>query len=73
MSNSQSIRSIRGMNDLLPSHNPRWHLLERTARELLKSYGYHEIRTPIIERTELFARSIGEVTDIVEKLSLIHI
>lgn len=55
------------MNDLLPEDAPYWHLFEETARGLMRQYGYEEIRTPIVEKTELFARSIGEVTDIVEK------
>ncbi len=61
------IQSVRGMNDILPEATPYWQLLEDTAREVLTAYGYQEIRLPILERTELFSRSIGEVTDIVEK------
>ncbi len=61
------IQSIRGMNDLLPAQTPLWQYVERTAEQLLGSYGYQEIRFPILEQTELFKRSIGEVTDIVEK------
>lgn len=61
------IQSIRGMNDVLPDATPYWRLLEDTAREVLAAYGYQEVRLLIVERTELFARSIGEVTDIVEK------
>ena len=67
MSGRQSIRSVRGMNDLLPEQAGYWQWFEQSARELLSEYGYREIRTPIVEKTELFARSIGEVTDIVEK------
>ena len=63
----QAINAIRGMNDLLPADTPLWRHVERTARAVLDSYGYAEIRTPVLERTELFQRSIGEVTDIVEK------
>jgi histidyl-tRNA synthetase len=55
------------MNDILPSETPLWQYLEKTVRELLSRYGYDEIRFPILEQTELFKRSIGEVTDIVEK------
>ena len=55
------------MNDLLPEQAGYWQWFEQSARELLSEYGYREIRTPIVEKTELFARSIGEVTDIVEK------
>ncbi|HEY3698798.1 MAG TPA: histidine--tRNA ligase [Spongiibacteraceae bacterium] len=61
------IQSIRGMNDLLPAQTPLWQYIERIAAQLLGTYGYQEIRFPILEQTELFKRSIGEVTDIVEK------
>ena len=62
-----NFRAIRGMNDILPDETPYWQLLESTVGDLLASYGYGEIRLPIVEQTELFSRSIGEVTDIVEK------
>lgn len=55
------------MNDILPEAMPRWQRLERVVREVLESYGYREIRLPIVEKTELFKRSIGDTTDIVEK------
>jgi histidyl-tRNA synthetase len=55
------------MNDILPDETPRWQFLESTISQLLSSYGYGEIRMPIVEHTDLFKRSIGEVTDIVEK------
>jgi histidyl-tRNA synthetase len=61
------IQSIRGMNDLLPAESPLWQYLESTVSDVLNRYGYKEIRFPIVEQTELFKRSIGEVTDIVEK------
>ncbi|HSB97207.1 MAG TPA: histidine--tRNA ligase [Spongiibacteraceae bacterium] len=61
------IQSIRGMNDILPEQTVLWQYVERTAAKLLAGYGYQEIRFPILEQTELFKRSIGEVTDIVEK------
>lgn len=61
------IQPVRGMNDILPDVAPRWQRLEDVTREVLSGYGYREIRFPIVEKTELFARSIGEVTDIVEK------
>ena len=61
------IQSIRGMNDILPEQTPLWQYIERTLANLLGAYGYQEIRFPILEQTELFKRSIGEVTDIVEK------
>jgi histidyl-tRNA synthetase len=58
---------IRGMHDILPAHMPAWNQLEDEYRVLAESYGYRQIRTPIVEKTALFARSIGAVTDIVEK------
>ena len=64
---SGNIQAIRGMNDILPENTPTWQFLEQTLRELLASYGYNEMRMPLLEKTELFKRSIGEVTDIVEK------
>jgi histidyl-tRNA synthetase len=64
---SNKIQAVRGMNDILPSQTPLWQHLEATIRHLLATYGYQEIRLPLLEATELFARSIGEVTDIVEK------
>jgi histidyl-tRNA synthetase len=60
-------QAIRGMNDLLPEEAVTWRYLEEVVRELVESYGYREIRLPIVEYTDLFRRSIGEVTDIVEK------
>jgi histidyl-tRNA synthetase len=60
-------QAIRGMNDVLPNQMPYWHKIENAIRHLTRAYGYHEIRFPIVEKTELFKRSIGEVTDIVEK------
>jgi histidyl-tRNA synthetase len=63
----RNIQAIRGMHDLLPERVGTWQRLEDTARQVLEGYGYAEIRTPIVELTELFKRSIGEVTDIVEK------
>ncbi len=67
MSKSKTIQSIRGVHDILPHQSPAWQHLEACFRELLTHYGYSEIRMPILESTELFKRSIGEVTDIVEK------
>ena len=64
---SKKITSIRGMNDILPGQTPLWQWLEARVRRVLGAYGYQEIRFPIVERTELFKRGIGEVTDIVEK------
>jgi histidyl-tRNA synthetase len=60
-------RAIRGMNDILPDVSGTWRYLESVVQEIVDSYGYDEIRVPILEYTELFSRSIGEVTDIVEK------
>ena len=64
---SKAIQAIRGMNDLLPETLLLWQRIERAAESVLGAYGYREIRFPIIEKTELYKRSIGEVTDIVEK------
>jgi len=64
---SEKLQAVRGMNDVLPDQTAAWQLLERAAREILAQYGYREIRLPLLERTELFKRSIGEFTDIVEK------
>jgi len=64
---SKKIQAIRGMNDLLPDQSPLWQYFEEQVRTLMRRYGYREIRTPIVEQTALFKRSIGEVTDIVEK------
>jgi histidyl-tRNA synthetase len=63
----KKIQAIRGMNDLLPADSPLWQYVEGVATDILARYGYQEIRFPIVEATELFRRSIGEVTDIVEK------
>jgi histidyl-tRNA synthetase len=64
---AEIIRSIRGMNDILPEVTPYWQVIETILKDVLAGYGYQEIRFPIVEKTELFKRSIGEVTDIVEK------
>ncbi|MCD2449681.1 histidine--tRNA ligase [Methylicorpusculum oleiharenae] len=61
------IQAIRGMHDILPDQSSLWHYAENLIREVMAAYGYDEIRLPIVEKTELFKRSIGEVTDIVEK------
>jgi len=61
------IKALRGTYDILPSESGLWQKVEQTARDLFARYGYNEIRTPAFERTELFIRSIGEATDIVEK------
>ena len=62
-----SIQAIRGFKDILPAETPAWQHVETMARGILDRFGYEEIRIPIVERTELFARGIGEDTDIVEK------
>jgi len=64
---SKAIKAIRGMNDVLPSQSGVWQFLESVLRETVASYGYNEIRMPVVEKTQLFARSIGAATDIVEK------
>ena len=64
---SQLIQAIRGMHDILPQDTPVWRHLENVLRGIMDGYGYQEIRMPLVEKTELFKRSIGEVTDIVEK------
>ncbi len=64
---SNTPRAVRGMNDILPADGPLWQRFEAIVRGWLASYGYSEIRTPILEQTSLFKRAIGEVTDIVEK------
>jgi histidyl-tRNA synthetase len=61
------IKSAKGMNDILPVDMVYWHTLEAAVRRLFTSYGFNEIRTPIVESTDLFCRAVGEVTDIVEK------
>jgi histidyl-tRNA synthetase len=64
---SGQVQSVRGMNDVLAEEMPYWQQLEGAARELFAAYGYQEVRVPLVEHTELFKRSIGEFTDIVEK------
>ncbi|MES9833645.1 MAG: histidine--tRNA ligase [Candidatus Thiodiazotropha sp. DIVDIV] len=64
---AKQIQAIRGMKDILPQQTPVWQFFEDRVRSVLSRYGYAEIRMPIVEMTDLFKRSIGEVTDIVEK------
>lgn len=64
---AKKIQAIRGMNDCLPEQTPIWQKLENHLKQVVSSYGYSEIRMPIVESTDLFKRSIGDVTDIVEK------
>ena len=61
------IKAVNGFKDILPDDVLRWRLIEQTARDIFARFGMREIRTPVLEKTELFARSIGEATDIVEK------
>ncbi len=63
----EPIKAIRGMNDILPSETLLWQQIEATMRQTIQSFGYQEIRFPIVEKTELFKRSIGDTTDIVTK------
>lgn len=63
----ERLQAIRGMNDVLPEQTPAWRFLEKAFAHCLLQYGYQEIRFPLVESTQLFKRSIGEVTDIVEK------
>jgi histidyl-tRNA synthetase len=63
----QTIQAVRGMNDVLPDQSPLWEYFENTVRDWLADYGYRNMRMPVLEKTDLFVRSIGEVTDIVEK------
>ncbi len=63
----KAIQAIRGMKDIPPAETPVWRELEDAARAVLSGYGYRELRPPVVERTELFRRSVGEATDIVEK------
>ncbi|NCB56078.1 MAG: histidine--tRNA ligase [Gammaproteobacteria bacterium] len=64
---AKQIQAIRGMNDCLPEQTPVWQMVEATLRRVVSSYGYSEIRMPVVEMTNLFQRAIGEVTDVVEK------
>ncbi|HOE74024.1 MAG TPA: histidine--tRNA ligase [Deltaproteobacteria bacterium] len=61
------VKAIRGMNDILPREIPKWRFVEETARKIFRLFGYVELRTPVLERTELFLRGIGDETDVVEK------
>ena len=64
---SEVIQAVRGMNDVLPAEIGTWQFLEGTVRELVASYGFQEMRVPIVEETRLFKRAIGELTDVVSK------
>ena len=64
---SDQIKSVRGMPAILPGEIKKWQYIEAVAKSVLNTYSYNEIRTPIVERSELFQRKIGENTDIVAK------
>ena len=64
---SKNVKSLRGMHDVLPAQSEAWHFLEEAVRDVMRGYCFQEMRTPLLEQTALFKRSIGEVTDIVEK------
>ena len=63
----EKLAGVKGMNDILPQDAALWDFFESTVKSMLRAYGYQNIRTPIVEHTQLFTRGIGEVTDIVEK------
>ena len=63
----ERITSIRGFRDILPGESEKWQFVEEKAREIFGAYGVREIRIPILEKTDLFRRGIGETTDVVEK------
>jgi histidyl-tRNA synthetase len=67
MAKSGSLAAVKGFRDVLPDESRRWHVLEDAAATLFGRYGFGEIRLPVLERTELFARSLGETTDVVQK------
>ncbi|NTW80392.1 MAG: histidine--tRNA ligase, partial [Geobacteraceae bacterium] len=62
-----ALTAVKGFNDILPDESGRWQYIEQTARRVFELNGFGEIRVPIMEKTELFCRSIGDATDIVEK------
>lgn len=64
---AEKITAVKGMNDILPPQSAHWEWLEDKLRQLMRRYGYRNLRTPIVEPTALFVRGLGEVTDIVEK------
>src|SRR5690349_5271389 len=67
MGRKEPIRAVKGMRDILPPESGLWNHIEEFARQVFHSYGYQEIRTPLVEPTELFARGVGTDTDIVSK------
>ena len=64
---AEPLKAVKGMNDILPPESARWEWFESRVREIMRRYGYQNMRTPILEHTPLFVRGLGEVTDIVEK------
>lgn len=67
MAKTDKLSAVKGMNDILPGESARWEWLEAQVRDLMGRFAYRNVRTPIVEHTQLFVRGIGEVTDIVEK------
>ncbi|GAB1387212.1 histidine--tRNA ligase [Melaminivora sp.] len=67
MAKNEKLNAVKGMNDILPGDSTRWQWLEAQVRDLMDGFAYRNVRTPIVEHTQLFVRGIGEVTDIVEK------
>src|ERR1700684_1787557 len=61
------IKAVRGTRDLLPPETALWNFVEAAVRDVFRAYNFHEIRTPIFEKTQLFARAVGEETDVVSK------
>src|SRR6202166_3069142 len=61
------IKAVRGTRDLLPPETAQWNFVEAAVRDVFRAYNFHEIRTPIFEETQLFARAVGEETDVVSK------
>lgn len=67
MAKTEKLSAVKGMNDILPGESARWEWLEAQVRDLMGRFAYRNVRTPIVEHTQLFVRGIGEVTDIVER------
>src|SRR5213596_869824 len=62
---AEKLQAVKGMNDILPPDSAKWSYVEKRARATFENHGYREVRTPIVEYTPLFVRSIGEATDVV--------
>ena len=67
MASAKSIRALKGFNDILPTETPKWRAIEAIAHEVAEVYGYREIRTPVLESSDVFHRGVGETSDIVRK------